>query len=157
MKVRFINPFLKASYEVLESMAQVKVERGNPHLRSSPYAGYDVTVILGVTGAIEGQVLYGMSLDTAKRLASSIMMGMPVKTFEEMEKSAISELATRITIQASLSLSEEGYQCVITPPTLLIGSGVQVSSGDIQTLLIPLVTPQGEVEINVSLRERSGL
>lgn len=158
MKVKFFNPFMKAFFSTLENMLGDKIERGSPSLRSSPYTGYEVSVMIGVTGDLTGQILYGMSLNTARRLAEALMFGVPVKEFLEMEKSVISELAQRITVQAKANLLEEGYSCVLTPPTLFTGAGgVQIFSVDIQTLVIPLVTSYGEIEVNLTLKERENL
>jgi chemotaxis protein CheX len=52
-------------------------------------------------------------------------------------------------------LSGAGYICDITPPTIIRGSNVHVSTLGIPALVIPLKIPDiGELEINVSLQER---
>lgn len=145
---------MKASFKVLENMANIKVERGAPSLKFPPFPGYEVMVVIEVNGDIEGEVIYGMSEETAKKIVSLIMMGMPVENLEEMEKSIISEMAYRITTEAKELLSYEGYNCSITAPSIFIGRKTKISTRDPQMLLIPLFTPYGDIEINVFLREK---
>jgi chemotaxis protein CheX len=151
MKVEFINPFIAAAYLVLENMGNHKTEKGKLCVKSSPVAGSEVNSIIGVTGDIRGQVLYSMTAETAKKLASSMLMGMPVVEFDELCKSAINELGNMITGNAASELSNIGLNCTITPPSLVMGENVSVSFKDAQILVIPLMTDFGEFTIYVAL------
>ena len=153
MKVEFINPFVSAAFLVLEKVGKTKVTKGKLSLASSPIEGNDVNTVIGVTGDILGQVIYGMSTETAQKLASIMLMGMPVDDFDEIGKSAISELGNIITGNAATELGNNGYCCNITPPTLFMGKEVKVSFKDLQILIIPVTTDLGEIVINVALRE----
>jgi chemotaxis protein CheX len=154
MKAIFINPFMKASFKVLENMANIKAERGSPSLKLSPLTQYEVVVIISVNGDIKGKVIYGMSEETAKKIVSQTMMGIPVERLDEMEKSIIKEIANRITTEAKDLLKLEGYNCVLTPPTIFIKENLKISLEGDQILLIPLFTPYGNIEINVFLKEK---
>lgn len=153
MRVEFINPFLNAALMVLEKLGNTKFEKGKLSLESSPIEGNDVNTILGVTGDIRGQVLYSMTLETATKVASSMMMGIPVNEFDELCKSAVSELGNMITGNAASELGNAGFKCTITPPTLIMGKEVVVSIKNLQILVIPVVTDFGEIIINVALSE----
>lgn len=153
MKVEFINPFVSAASMVLERLGNSKTEKGKLSLKSSPIQGNDVNTIIGVTGEVRGQVLYSMNLDTAMKVAASMMMGMPVTEFDELCKSAVNELGNMITGNAASELSENGFNCNITPPTLIVGKEVVVSIKNLQILVIPLHTDFGEIDINVALSD----
>lgn len=153
MKVEFINPFVAAAFMVLEQVAKTKVSRGKLSLKSSPIEGNSVNTVIGVTGDITGQVIYCMSTETAQKIASVMLMGMPVDDFDEIGKSAISELGNIITGNAATELGNNGYACSITPPTLFMGKEVLVSTIDLQILVIPVMTELGEITINVALKE----
>ena len=127
-----------AAYLVLENMGNHKTEKGKLSVKSSPVAGSEVNSIIGVTGQVRGQVLYSMTEETAKKLASTMLMGMPVTEFDELCKSAISELGNMITGNAASELGNSGISCNITPPSLVMGSNVSVSFKDAQILVIPL-------------------
>lgn len=153
MKVEFINPFVSAAFMVLEKVGKTKVSKGALSLASSPIAGMDVNTVIGVTGDILGQVIYSMSTDTAQKLASVMLMGLPINDFDEIAKSAISELGNIITGNAATELGNNGFCCNITPPSLFMGKEVKVSIKDLQILVIPVTTDLGEIHIYVALRE----
>ena len=93
-----------------------------------------------------------MSERTAKAMASA-MMGEPVPVFDELAESAIAEMGNIITGQATIRFEECGYECKLSPPTLVSGVGVVISTLDIQRLIIPLEMPVGYLEICVALRQ----
>lgn len=153
MKVEYINPFVSASFSVLQQCLGVQPTKGQLAMRPAVFTSQQCNIITGVTGGIEGQVIYGMSLITADRIAST-MIGQPIRTFDQLAASAIAELGNMITGNAMSLLSETGYVCDITPPTIIRGTNVKLSTLAIPALVIPICIEQGEIEMTVSLRER---
>ncbi|MAG36195.1 MAG: chemotaxis protein CheX [Dehalococcoidia bacterium] len=152
MKAALANPFLAAAIEVVEQETGIEVKRGDLTVRKSRMAGHDVTVLIAVTGAAEGVVLYGMAEDTAKGLVGAIL-GEPCEEFDEMAASGIAELGNVITGRASHLLEEAGLTSTISPPSIIRGSSTEVSTLDLPRLVIPLETFVGRIQIDVALRE----
>jgi|GEM_PF-20078 len=152
VKIEFINPFVKAAIDVLRSESGGDVERGKLRLETSPSSSHDIAVMIGITGNAKGIVLYGMSLQTGKDIVSK-MMGQPCDEFDALAQSGIAEMGNVITGLASRGLSENGYQCNITPPTLIVGSNTTIGTLDIPRIALPLITSCGEVEIHLALTE----
>ena len=100
----------------------------------------------------ELQVIYGMSIVTADKIASQ-MLGMSIVTFDELAASAIAELGNMITGNASSLLEEAGYVCDITPPSMIRGTKIQMSTLQIPALVVPVIMDIGQLEITVSLKE----
>ncbi len=153
MKVEYINPFVNAAFSVLESVLGSVPTKGQLAMRPSVFTSQQCNVITGVAGKIEGQVIYGMSLITADKVASA-MIGQPIRTFDQLAASAIAELGNMITGNAMSLLAEAGFVCDITPPTIIRGTNVKISTLSIPALVIPINLEQGEVELTVSLQER---
>ena len=151
MKVEFIAPFLQAAKQVLESELGAEVSRGELALHRSAYTTQDVTALVGVTGSIEGIVLYGMSEKTARQIVSTII-GRPFVEFDSLAESGIAELGNVITGVASTLLAEAGYPSNLAPPILIRGSGMMISTLDISRLVIPLRTSCGPLEVHVALK-----
>jgi len=151
MRVELIEPFLRAAYSVLESLVQDTPERGALAIRETTFTTQQVTIVAGVNGDVEGTVLYGMSLITAQKIASG-MMGMPLKEMDDMAWSAISELGNIITGNAVNLIHQSGFTCDITPPSILRGMNMQVST-HVPALVVPMITKFGRLEINVALSE----
>jgi len=150
-KAGLINPFLESAYGFLRSELKVEVTRGQLRLESSKATSGEVNVAIGVTGDAEGIVIYGMSEKTAKGIAS-VLVGDTVPVFDELAESAIAEMGNIITGRAATGLEEHGYICRLSPPTIIAGKGVVISTLDIQRLVIPLELPLGYLEISVALR-----
>jgi chemotaxis protein CheX len=154
MKVEYVNPFVSAAFKVIEMMLSIKPEKGQLSMRPTVFTSQQCNVITGVTGQIEGQIIYGMSLLTADKMAS-VMLGQPIRTFDQLAASAIGEFGNMVTGNASTSLSEAGFQCDITPPSIVRGSNVRITTLNIPALVVPLDLPGvGQLEIIVSLQER---
>ncbi len=152
MKVEFINPFVKAAIDVLKSEIGSDVERGKLRVESSKSATFDINVMIGVTGAAQGFVLYVMDSETAINIVSK-MMGQPFEEFDALAQSGIAEMGNVITGHASRGLSESGFVCNITPPTLITGKQTQIGTLDIPRLALPITTSCGAIEIHLALRD----
>ena len=152
MKVEFINPFISAAYQVLEAEVGAEVKKGPVFVKKSSCTSKEVTVIIGVTGDVEGAVFYEMSERTAKGIVSE-MLGQTVVVFDALAESAIAEMGNVITGLASAGLEQAGYNCRISPPTLVMGRGVVISTIDFNRLVVELETRFGAMEINVALHE----
>lgn len=153
--VDVVNAFYQSAVKVLEAETQTQVRRGELSVKKTSTTGHDITVIIGVTGPIQGMVLYGMPEGTARRLAST-MLGRWLPLYDPLTESAVAELGNMITGMASAQLEEAGYTCNITPPTVVTGKGVIISTGKVPGLVIPVETGHGPVEVLVALEKGPG-
>lgn len=151
MKVEFVNPFIQAASEVLESELGGEAQRGEVRLQKSAITTDEVTALVGVTGTVSGLVLYSMSQATAVALASR-MMGQEFQELDALAQSGIGELGNVITGRAGVLLSEAGYPSNITPPALVVGRGTMVTTLDLNRLVFTLQTEVGDLEVQLVLR-----
>lgn len=152
VKAEFVNPFVSAAFQVLQTETRAEVTKGGVTLQDSPLVSDEVTVLIGVVGRAQGLVLYGMSEKTALGLVGA-MTGESVALFETMAESAVAELGNVITGLASGELEQAGYPCKIAPPSVVVGRGTSISTLAIKRLVIPLVTKHGDITVHVALRE----
>ncbi len=153
MKVEFINPFINSGTDIVAQLIGGDTEQGQLAIRLGVVTTQPVSIVIQVTQQIEGFVVYGMSSVTATKIAGA-MMNAVVVTLDEMAMSALSELGNIITSHATRQLVEAGYQCEIAPPTTVQGLHVEIAP-DIPTLLVPLFTRCGKIEIAVGLIEQT--
>jgi chemotaxis protein CheX len=153
LKVEYINPFVIASFSVLEMVLGNKPVKGELAMQPTTFTSQQCNVVCGVTGQVQGQVIYGMSLSTADRIAST-MLGQPIKVFDQLAASAIGELGNMISGHAMQHLSESGWICDITPPTIIRGQQVRISTISIPAIVIPVSLEQGDMSITVGLQGR---
>jgi chemotaxis protein CheX len=153
MKVEHINPFIKATTGVLKTIANIDFETGKPYIKASPYLPKNVIIVVGITGEIRGQAVISMDESVARQIASAMMMGMPVDELDELSKSALSELGNMIMGNSATLLFNSGVNIDITPPTLMMGENMSISSGSMRTLGIPLLSAVGEITFDISIKE----
>ena len=151
MKVEFVNPFIQAATEVLESELGGESLRGELRLHTSAITTDEVTAIVGVTGTVRGLVLYSMNEATAMAIVSRTMNQEFVE-FDALAQSGMGELGNVITGRAGALLSEAGYPSNMTPPAVVVGKGTMVTTLDLNRLVLPLETEVGNLEIQIVLR-----
>ena len=105
---------------------------------------------VGIVGEMKGNGVYYLDLENAKKVASTMMMGMPVDEFNEMAQSAISELANMLTANAATFFANIGITVDISTPTLLYGDQVAVKMNSSQILCIQLLADDIPFDINIA-------
>lgn len=153
MRVEFINPFIKATTEVLRQIANIEFQTGKPYIKASPYMAKNLIIVVGITGEIRGQAVISMDEKLAMQIASAMMMGMPVNELDELSKSALSELGNMIMGNSATLLFNSGINIDITPPTLMMGENLSISSGSMRTVCVPLNCNLGDISLDLSVKE----
>lgn len=154
MNVEYINPFIEASQTVLKSIANIDSSIGKVYLRTSPYSSDTLAAVIGVMGDIRGQVIFSMNRVIACKIASAMMMGIPVTKLDEVSKSAVSEAANIIIGNAATLFFRRGVKVDITPPSLFMGDDMQVSTPKMITICVPLNISSSEtIELNIAVVE----
>ncbi|MFQ6096780.1 MAG: chemotaxis protein CheX [Armatimonadota bacterium] len=150
VKAEFVQPFVAAAFSVIEMVANEPCERGPLAIRNgATFTSQEVSVVIGVSGQVCGVAVYGLARATALKIASA-MSGQRVVELDDESLSAIAELGNMITGGATTSLSDNGYECTISPPSIVRGTGVQVTTVT-PALLIPVRTRLGRIDINIAL------
>lgn len=152
MNVEYINPFINVSINLVQMVCNVKVERGQIFIKNSTFMAESVVIIIGIAGEFKGQVFFSMDESTACKIASAMMFGMEVNALEEMAKSAIAELGNMIMGNVSTEFYNTGVRIDITPPTVLVGKDIAVSTKGVKTICVPLILENiGKIEIDVAV------
>ena len=94
-----------------------------------------------------------MDRSVALAVATAMMQGKKITEFDEIAKSAVAEMGNILTGNATTNLSSVGLACLITPPTIIEGKDVRVTTMDMTTISIPLYSKLGDVDVDISLKE----
>jgi chemotaxis protein CheX len=154
MRIEYINPFVEAAFSILREVLNVDPKRGELYLKSSSQSILGVAAIVGLAGDVEGRVLLDMTTDTAVSIASAMNME-ELESLDDLGKATINELANMITAQAVTKLHDLGFEFDLTPPAIITGENMEVSDPGVEALIVPVEVPQGKIEINVAVRERT--
>jgi chemotaxis protein CheX len=150
MDVKIINPFLAATVKLLKDAAGIEAKKEAVNLQQKDRLKYDVGVIIGIVGAFEGSIIFGMSKELGIHLASSMMGGFQLDDFNEMAQSAISELGNMISGNAAASLEAENIVIDITPPSLVVGREVEIKSFNASIVTITFNIDGMKFDVNIS-------
>ena len=153
MKPEYVNSFIKATFEIIKMAAQIELKTGKPFVQVNPFHATEVIIVVGITGEIRGQAMISIPGSMAKHIASNMMMGMPVDELDDMAKSALQELGNMIMGNAATLLYNEGVKIDITPPTLMLGSNIEISGSSLRIIGIPLTSDEGQLVLNVATED----
>lgn len=155
MKAQHVNAFLIPSVEVVQKMARTAVEVGKISRLQRTLAGDALSIIIGLNGGISGSVILTSARHVAWALAARIMREDLGADAEADVMAVMSELANTIVGNATGYLHEVGVTGGISPPTVVMGPLVSFDfSEGVETILVPLGTEVGLMEMIVSLQKR---
>jgi len=126
MDVRLINPFIKATTDVLEIMAFVKVEAGTPYLKSDTLAKGDVTGVIGLTGVTNGTISVTFQEECILNIVSN-MFGEQMEELDSEIIDAVGELTNMISGQARKKLEAEGKVFKAAIPSVITGKNHSIT------------------------------
>lgn len=152
MDVTVINPLLDAFVNILPQIGFQSVAKKSVSLANTTVKNSGVMINIGVTGPLKGVVMIGMDVESAKRFASKMMMGMEVPELDALAQSAICEMGNMVCANACSHFSTAGINGLdISPPTMMIGAGGSVRLPVPQTIVIGFTVDDIDVNIYVGL------
>lgn len=126
MDVKFINPFISATLEVLDIMANVKAEKDFIFIKEDNKALGDITGII----PINSPKVYGsMSISFTQEVFLNVMtsmLGEDVTEINDENQDGVAELCNQIFGNAKASLNDLGYHLDMTTPKVLHGQDHKV-------------------------------
>ncbi len=152
MDAKLVNPFIDAFMTVLPQIGFQEPARAAMNVKDKMTRSLGVTIIVGFTKQIRGNVVYNMSEDTAKYIASTMMMGMAVDSFDEMAQSAVSEMSNMLTANAATNLAAMGLEVDISTPSLSVGADFQVKISNEKYLTVTMDVSGHPVEIDIAVQ-----
>ena len=152
MKEEYVNPFLAPAKLVWKNELKSSLDLVSAELVAHQFTTEDVTAVIGISGKVYGNVLYGFSKETSDA-AIAIMLGEGVEVTDELALSALGELANMITGNAATELANAGYPCSISPPVMIEPVGSRISTLGRQQILVSFKSGVGPFCIRISLSE----
>lgn len=151
MDAKLVNPIIDAFMEVMPQMGFPVPRRLRVYLQDRNVISNGVTVTIGFTRQMRGKVIYNMSDETAKFIASTMMMGVPVTKFGDMVQSAIREMCNVLTARAATNFAQLGVEVDITPPLLTLGEDITTRISDDQFLNVEMDLGGHRMDIALSV------
>ncbi|MCH7970425.1 MAG: chemotaxis protein CheX [Chloroflexi bacterium] len=154
MRQEFVNPFLGPAQMVWQKEFGVPLEVADAKAVSYQYTTDDITAIIGISGKLQGNVLYGFS-DSVSSEVVRRMIGEDVDAHDPMALSALGEIANVITGNAATELAANGYPCSISPPVIIEPRGSTLTSTVPRQILVTFKSELGILTARIGLTENS--
>jgi len=156
MNVEFINPFLHATKNVLETMAQTPVKAGKPQLKEGETTYGEVTGVIGMTSdRIVGSMIVSFSEKCILKIVANMLMESPKPQIDDEVVDAVGELTNMICGGAKAQLAKLDHKFDLATPTMVVGKGVEISYySDAPTIVIPFTTDDGPFVVEANLGEK---
>jgi chemotaxis protein CheX len=152
MDVKFINPFLFGTVEVMEKMAFLKPFAGKPYAKTDETARGDVSGIIGMTGDATGSLAMSFSEACITGIVNK-MLGEQNLEINKMVLDAVGELTNMISGAARKLMEKDDLKVFAAIPTVVFGRAHtihHVIKGP--SIVIPFKTEVGDFVIDVCLR-----
>ncbi len=153
MDVKHVNPFIESFMSVMPQLGFSSVKKGELSVKTQELNNSGVIIIVGIVGQIRGNVAYAISMSNAKKIASTMMMGMPVDELNDMAQSALSELTNMLTANAATCFAAINVTLDISTPTLLYGEDIVAKMSSNQVLCIQLFADDIPIDINIAFEK----
>jgi len=156
MNREHIRSFSNAVLNIMPQLGIMKVVSGEVRECGKNIETSGVVCIVGIVGDLAGNVIFSMSEDGAKGIASAMMGGMEVLEFDEITQSAVSELSNMLAANACIGLSEIGFNADISTPTLMQGI-FTLSGSNENCTCIEMKADAFRFDVYVSLETQKGM
>jgi len=151
MDVKFINPFLYGTAEVMEKMAFLKPVAGKPFAKTDDTARGDVSGIIGMTGDATGSLAMSFSESCIIGIVDK-MLGEHHSEVNRAVLDAVGELTNMISGAARKLMEKDNLKVFSAIPTVVFGKAHTVHHvirGP--SIVIPFKTEVGDFVIDVCL------
>lgn len=152
MDVKYINPFLHGTAEVLMKMASLTVTADKPYAKKTDTAPGDVSGIIGITGDAVGS----LAISFTEPCICSIVTGMLGELHMEINQDvidAVGELTNMISGAARSRLEKEGMILYAAIPTVVFGKNHTLQHIlRSPSIVIPFNTDGGVFYVDVCLK-----
>jgi chemotaxis protein CheX len=153
MDVKYINPFLQGTLEVLKKMAFVEPFPGKPYLKKNSLSQGDVSGIIGITGDMTGSLAISFSEPCICHLVGN-MIGERYSEANQDVFDGVGEITNMISGVARTYFEKEGMQVFIAIPAVVYGKSHTITHIlKSPSIVIPFNTDKGLFFIDVCIKK----
>jgi len=153
MDVKFINPFLQGSLEVMKKMAFTDARPGKVYLKESNIAYGDVSGIIGITGDATGSLAISFKEACICDIISR-MLGEPCTSINQDVFDGVGEITNMISGVARTHLEKEGMAVYAAIPAVVYGRDHTVNHIlNSPSIVIPFFTERGSFVVDVCIKQ----
>ncbi|WP_233269436.1 chemotaxis protein CheX [Alteribacillus sp. YIM 98480] len=150
MEANHINAITKAASAIVQEHLGIEASFSTPLKAGKQFQSSDISVVMGVNGTLEGQIICSMEENTALSIVGTMMGGMEISKMDDMGWSAIQEFGNWVAGKAASELTNTSAVIDISPP--VVNEGVSTFRMEQSFITLPLQSTIGNFYIHVSMR-----
>jgi len=128
MDANLLNQFILATAHIFKQVGNIDIRKEAVRTVDPNYRIIsDIATIIGITGAVRGQMVIVINEAMALKFASALLMGEVIKEFNELAESSICEMGNMIAAAASQRMHDMGHVCDVSCPSIIRGKSVEIS------------------------------
>lgn len=156
MDSNLANQFIVAATTIFHKVGGVNLKKtGLEYFPKGTKISAGIATILGITGAYKGQFIIVLNEEMALKIATAILMGVPVTEYNELAESAVSEIGNMIGGEASRLLQEKGFVCDLSVPSIARGKEMEIAFYPASPLFsIRFESEWGEIKLILRFEEK---
>jgi chemotaxis protein CheX len=124
---KVVNPYISAAVDLLSTMAGLHAEKKDVFLKRNYRLFGDISGIMSLTGAVEGQVVVCFEETLARDVVGRIMSARPQDLTKDELRDGVGEVINIIAGNAKAALATTEYAHQIGLPAVATGQGHEVS------------------------------
>jgi chemotaxis protein CheX len=155
MDIKYVDPFIEATINVLGTIAFTKAEAGKPFVKEDNLARGDVSALVELIGDMKATVSASFTEQSILNIVTN-MFQEEMTSLDDEVKDAAGEIVNIISGQARQRLSEMGRHLQAAIPIVITGERHTITHITEQnTMAIPFQSDVGEFTIEVCLEDLS--
>ena len=151
MKLELIQPFINAADTVLAEILNGPAQVTDVSMQEEVYRRKGVTASVGISGDIEGRVIFDLDQSMVLTVAKALMGGAEIDPSEQFAEEAACELANIVVGNAITLLNDQGFRFKVSPPEKHTSQLGCVGTPSSEALVMCFVTSSGKVHMNIAL------
>jgi chemotaxis protein CheX len=146
---KLIMPFVNSTMNVFSTMVKIKPVINKPRIKEDAGATYDVSGVIGFSGAVIGSVVISFQMETARQIVNALV-GSEIEPGSADFVDAIGEIANMVAGNAKKDL---GLVANIAVPTVVLGPGHVIGRlRGVPCVVIPCQTSVGDFAVEVNIK-----
>lgn len=150
MNAEFINPFIAALINVMQTMAQTELIPGKPSKKTDDTAIGDVSGLIGMVGE---EIQGSLSITFEENLAREIMhkmLGEKPEGIDSDVKDMVGEITNMICGGAKNELADKGYDFDMATPLVVAGKNHSITHQvDGKKMVMPFSNEAGKLYLEM--------
>lgn len=147
MSIEIAKSFIKATIEVLSTMAMITPVAGKPYVKNDSMAKGDVTGVIGLTGDKKGTISVTFTQKSALAVVKN-MLGDDIQDVLQDTKDAVGEITNMISGKSRQLMAENGLNIQAATPSVIMGKNHTIHHISSEPIMaIPFTTDYGEFTV----------